>query len=472
MMGSSKLVVYFGSRAVSAVGNLVSVAVFARLIGPADYGSYILMFAWAIVVYGFAAQWMKFSYFGVYRLADERAIIASYARLVAAAICIASALLLSLCAVLPMRLDFALALIALFGGMTVYEATLEVNRTLHQAKTVALSMICRAVFVLVLGCIFLAFDHSAFMLALGVSAGHLLATIPSLVMLRGFRRARPTTDATVALVRYGWPLILSFGVFALGQTVDRFLIAHFAGNAVVGPYGVIADMMRQSYMVAGESIALALITVAKQHADEGRRDASDAVMRSAFRACLTAGAFGAAFFILFGDTLARLLLGTAFADTGAGIIPFLAVGFGFMMLRSFYFGQVIYFTNGTFLELLIAVAFVLSSTLLAIVLVPAHGAVGGAIALMIAHAVACLVGAVIGRRLHVLPIDIPALVGIPAIAAALVALCRFAATGIGTESMQHVVDTLLLAAGLTLVVWRFDLLKLVATGNKQAPDAR
>lgn len=472
MMGSSKLVVYFGSRAISAVGNLASVAVFARLIGPADYGSYILMFAWAIVVYGFATQWMKFSYFGVYRAADERAIIASYARLMATAIGIASTVLLALCALLPMRLDFTLALIALFATMTVYEGALEINRTLHQATTVAVSMICRAVFVLVIGCIFLAFNHSAFTLALGVSAGHLVATIPSLTMLRGFRTARPTPDAMHALVRYGWPLILSFGVFALGQTVDRFLIAHFAGNAVLGPYGVIADMMRQSYMVAGESIALALITVAKQHADEGRRDASDAVMRSAFRACLTAGAFGAAFFILFGDTLARLLLGAEFADAGAGIIPYFAVGFGFMMLRSFYFGQVIYFSNGTFLELLIAVAFVLSSTVLAILLVPAHGAVGGAIALMIAHAAACLIGAVIGRRLHVLPIDVPALVGIPAIAAVLVLLCRLIGAEIATEAVRHAVDVLLLSAALALVVWRFDLLKLVATGSRQAPGAR
>jgi O-antigen/teichoic acid export membrane protein len=470
-MNNSNLVIYFGSRAVSAVGNLVSVAVFARLIGPADYGAYILMFAWAIVVYGFAAQWMKFAYFGIYRAADESAIIASYTRLLIASISIVTIALSLLSLLIPMSVDFILALLALFAGMTIYEAALEVSRTRHQVGAVALSMVFRAVFVLALGCAFLAIHKSAFMLALGVSAGHLLAAIPTLAMQRDLRGAPASRQAATALFKYGWPLILSFGVFAIGQTIDRFLIAQHVGNAVLGPYGVIADMMRQSYMVAGESIALALITVAKQHADEGRREASDAVMRSAFRACMTAGAFGAAFFIMFGHDLARILLGADFANPAEDIIPFFAVAFGFMMLRSFYFGQVIYFTNGTFLELLIAVVFVATSALLALVLVPPLGAVGGAIALMIAHGASCIISAVIGRKLHVLPIDMKALVGIPAIVALAIVASWLLEGALGSPAARLAVDAVLLLIALGVVVWWLDLLKLVVSGSKPAPDA-
>ncbi|HEY1980375.1 MAG TPA: polysaccharide biosynthesis protein, partial [Xanthobacteraceae bacterium] len=50
----------------SAAGNLLAVAVFSRLAGPAEYGHYVLIFAWSLIAYGFGAQWMRFAYFGVY----------------------------------------------------------------------------------------------------------------------------------------------------------------------------------------------------------------------------------------------------------------------------------------------------------------------------------------------------------------------------------------------------------------------
>lgn len=468
-MKSPSLILYFGSRAVSAAGNLGSVVFFARLLGPAEYGAYILMFAWAIVVYGFATQWMKFSYFGIYRAAHEDAIVTSYVRLVALSIAAVSIVAAIVAVFMPTHIDFIFALVALFVGMTIYEAALEISRTRLQVTTVALSMICRAVFVLVMGFAFLAVHHSAFSLALGVAAGHLLAAIPTLAKLWGLPRVSISSDSYKPIIRYGWPLIFSFGILAIGQTIDRFLIAKYVGNAVLGPYGVVADLMRQSFLVVGESIALALITVAKQHADEGRRDDSDATMRLTFRACLAAGSFGAVFFIVFGHGLTNLFLGTDFAAPVDGIIPIFAVAFGFMLLRSFYFGQVIYFTNGTMLELLIAAVFVISSGLIAFILVPTYGAVGGAIALLIAHAISCMISAMLGRRLHVFPIDAAALIGIPAIAAVAALLCWLVGHFVSPIAAAIGIQLFLLAGAVGLVSWRFDLFQLVLSEHKPRP---
>ena len=468
-MNNPSLVLYFGSRAASAAGNLISVAVFARLVGPAEYGAYILVFAWAIVVYGFATQWMKFSYFGIYRAAHEDTIIASYVSLVTLAIAAVSAVAVIVVMLVPTYAESVLALVALFVGMTIYEAALEISRTRLQVTTVALSMICRAVFVLALGCVALAIRHSAFSLALGVAAGHLVAAIPTLAKLSGLPRISPSLRSFEPIIRYGWPLIFSFGILAIGQTIDRFLIAKYVGNAVLGPYGVVADMMRQSFLVVGESIALALITVAKQHADEGRRDDSDAVMRSTFRACLLAGCFGAAFFIVFGHGLTVLFLGADFAAPIEGIIPFFAVAFGFMMLRSFYFGQVIYFTDGTLFDFFIAAVFVVSSSVIAFFLVPTSGAVGGAAALLIAHALSCIISALLGRRLHVFPVDVAALLTIPAVAAVCVFLCLLVTRLVSATPAAIAIQICLLGVALMLTAWRFDLFQLVRAGYKPRP---
>ncbi|HRP78575.1 MAG TPA: oligosaccharide flippase family protein [Aquamicrobium sp.] len=462
-MKISSTALYFGSRTVAAIGNLISVAVFTHFIGPEEYGAYVLVFAWVIIVYGFTTQWMKFAYFGVYRAAQAGALIATYGRLALGVVAVASAAIAVTAMLTPMGGAFAAALVALFAGMTIYEAATEISRTRLQAGAVALCMVLRAAFVLALGAATLSVWPSAIALALAVAAGHLLAAVPSLISLRGFARAQPSREEARGLVRYGWPLIFSFGITALGFTTDRLIIAYFAGNAVLGPYGVVADLMRQSFMVAGESIALALVTIAKQQADEGRRAQSDATMRLAFRACVTAAAFGAAFFIIFGEKLVAILLGEGFAQPAYEIIPWIACAFFFMTIRVFYFSQVIYFIDATVIDPIVNVFFVVVSVVIALVLVPRAGAAGGAAALAIAHAGACVVAAFAGRRYYKLPVERAALFGIPALA--LLALAG--AWGLSSAldgAALWAGEIALFAAAALVAAWRFDLFSLVIVG--------
>lgn len=470
-MNISSVVLYFGSRAIAAAGNLTSVAVFTHFIGPSEYGAYILVFAWAIIVYGFTTQWMKFAYFGVYRAAQAGAFIATYARLALGVIAVVGTAILATAALTSSGGAFAAALVALFAGMTIYEGTIEISRTRLQVGTVALCMVLRAAFVLILGSLTLSIWPSATALALAVAAGHLLAAVPSLYNLRGFARARPAAAEARELVRYGWPLIFSFGVQALGYTTDRLIIAYFAGNAVLGPYGVVADLMRQSFMVAGESIALALVTLAKQHADEGRREQSDATMRLAFRACLMAASFGTAFFIIFGEGLVRLLLGEGFVQPAHDIIPWIACAFFFMTIRMFYFSQVIFFINATFLDPIVNVVFVAISVLIALVLVPQMGAAGGAAALTVAHAGACLVAALASRRYYTLPVERAALFGIPALAALTLALA-WGLSAVLEGAALWVAATALFVGAALVTAKLFDLFSLVVVGTGRRKAAR
>ena len=52
------------------------------------------------------------------------------------------------------------------------------------------------------------------------------------------------------------------------------------------------------------------------------------------------------------------------------LIPILAIAFAFATMRNFYFAQVIYFTNASYLDLVVALLFLVVSTGLSVVLVP------------------------------------------------------------------------------------------------------
>ena len=128
MLNTSGLL-YLSARIISAAGNLLAVAVFSRLAGPAEYGHYVFIFAWSLIVYGFGAQWMRFAYFGVYHLERFGEYIASLARLLAAGLVLVALVLAGIGLFGLFTPGFLAAVFALVCGIAVYEAAFEVART-------------------------------------------------------------------------------------------------------------------------------------------------------------------------------------------------------------------------------------------------------------------------------------------------------------------------------------------------------
>jgi len=466
-MLNTAVIFYLGSRGVSAAGNLLAVAIFTRLAGPAEYGHYVLIFAWSMIVYGFGSQWMRFAYFGVYQSHRFDEYVASLAQLLGAAVVLLAVGFLGLALsgwIDPMFLG---AVFALISGMTIYEAAFEVMRTRLNARAAALSMILRTCLVVALGSLSLWLGGSATGLACAIAVANLVAAIPCLKAFAGIRLWQGSRHAMSRILIYGWPLMLSFGVMAVGQTIDRLLLAHYAGPTTLGPYGAIADFLRQGFAVVGEAITLSYVTSAKQYHNDANPHGCVQALKTAFNACLATSIFGAAFFLVFGDLLVRILLGPQFHAQASDLIGVLAVTFAFMTMRNFYFAQVIYFTHASHLELVVAIIFVTVSSALAVLLVPRYGPFGAAVSLMIAFAVTLAVFIIVGRWYFSMPVDLAGLVEIPLLAV----LCVF-----GSRMLEHVAgfgagvvvaELALFCLVGAVVLYRFRLLR--ATGEPSAP---
>lgn len=444
----------------SAAGNLLAVAIFSRMAGPSEYGHYVLIFAWSLIVYGFGAQWMRFAYFGVYHPDRFGEYAASLARLLAAGIGLVALVLAALGLFGLFEPSFLLAVFGLVCGMTLYEAAFEVARTLQNVRGASLSMILRTVLMIAFGSSSLYFGGGARGLAIAIAIAHVAAAGPALATISHIRLSHFSRAASLHIVSYGWPLLLSFGVTAVGQSMDRLLLAHYVGLATLGPYGVVADVLRQSFTVVGEAVILSLVTVAKQQSNLGHAEAAQQTLQKAFNACLGAATFGAAFFIVFGEVVLQAVLKPEFIAPTSELIPILAIAFAFTTMRNFYFAQVIYFTNASYLELVVSVLFLIASAALSLMLVPVYGPRGAAMAMMVACIVACFAFMVLGRRCYRMPIDVTALAVMPSLAILFVFTAHVAPKLIPGQSLPLLFDAGIFAVFGGFAIRHFGLLSL------------
>ena len=316
----------------SAAGNLLAVAIFSRMAGPAEYGHYVLIFAWSLIVYGFGAQWMRFAYFGVYHL--ER--FGEYVALAGAAARLPASTLVAL----------VLTALGLFGffepsfsargicaGLRHDHLRSRLRSGAHAAQCPRRGAVDDLARRAHRGVRQLPAFSSAAARAASPSPSRsriCIAAAPSLATFARFRLSHFSRAASLHIISYGWPLLLSFGVTAVGQSIDRLLLAHYLGLATLGPYGVVADMLRQSFTVLGEAIILSLVTVAKTQSNRGQwrsrqQDAADGVQCLSRRRDFRRGVLHRLRHVVL-----RAVLQPEFVAPTRDLIPIFAIAFAFI----------------------------------------------------------------------------------------------------------------------------------------------
>lgn len=407
---------YVGSRIIAAALNFAAVAIFARLAGPAHYGEYLLTFAWAYIVYGFSVQWLRYAFFAAYErsLADQQ--IATFVKTGGGFLLVSLAFSALAGAFGFLPWPSIIAVMALVIGLTAFDMGVEIARTRLQAKAVGRATILRAVLNIVLGTAALIAFGSPFALAIAVAAAHVGATVPLLKDLIP-RVASPGSMSTAkGFLRYGWPLVFAFSTSALGQSVDRLLLASYAGVSVVGPYGAVSDIVRQSMTVLAEAIAGAYISIAKDASANSDDARARSVLSKAFTAYATIALFGAAYILCFEEAALTTLLGPQFHGPAQALMPLFVASSAVQIFRSFYFGQVIYFARISRPELIASLITVGTVGLFALILIPGNGALGAAVAMLIGQIAACAYYVWEGRRHYAMPIPLASLLSIAAYA--------------------------------------------------------
>ena len=410
---------YLGARAIAAVGNMFAVAVFTRLAGAEVYGGYLLLLATAGVVNGFAVQWVRYAFFANDR-ADGSAFVPTLLAMVGAALAAAAPIATLAMLARGSSPGFVAGALLMAAATGLFDTCSEVFRTRLDVWRVIVAGLMRTVLVVALGTAALLWSHDPVSLAVGVALANLLAAGPTLLAMRPLLRAAPSVAVARQYVAFGWPLILSFGIGAFAQSVDRFVLDAVGGAALVGPYGAASDFVRSSFLVVAEALASSMISIAKRQHGAGDDLQAQATLTVAYRLFVLLAGVGTAGFLMFGEAAFALIFPGRFAAASAGLLPVIVAAAVLLVIRNLYFGQVIYFNRASGLELGSTLILLVVNGSLCLLLIPRFGVAGAAWAFLSGQALSTAFVIAAGRRRFRMPVLWRPTLAVAAIVAGLV----------------------------------------------------
>jgi len=396
---------YLIAHGSSALLGLLSVVLFTRLLSPAEYGIYIVGMGVAGIVAALLFTWVRLS---ILRFESEggaadvrlTAMFAYRVSLLAAPVAV-------LLAVYAAGESFAHALFAtlLAAALGIFEFSQEILRARQNSRAYLKAAVTRAALALSLSLALVSAGLGGIGMVIGLAAGYALTAL--LFAPRVWERPvrRFDGDTFRQMLRFGVPMALSGGVFALSAALDRLLVSGFLGEAAAGVYGASADLVRQIIVFPAVAVASAVFPIAIRSLAKGGRAAVDAhLIKSAelLLAVVTPAAVGLA---LVSGNVAALILGPEFQRSAALLIPVLVFAWLFQTISAQFVQVSFHLAKNPQMMVFQGIGSLVVNVAAMVILVPRFQLIGAAWALVLAEAADVVIGYLLALRAY--PLRIP-----------------------------------------------------------------
>jgi O-antigen/teichoic acid export membrane protein len=384
---------YLMANVVSAIFGLIMVVLFTRILGPAEYGVYIIGFGIATMTSALCFGWVKASIVPLTADGDTDLRLTAAMGLAGLGLLLVPIGYLAAHFFLPDLLPYVLPALFLALGIGFFEFYLETFRARQDISSYVWATIVRAAATLaILIALVLLFELGGMGLILGSGLAYLIATLLfSAVEWR--RPVAPFEPAQLrALLAFGLPMTISGAIFLLQTMLDRFMVAGLLGEEAAGLYGAGADLVRQIIFFPGVAIGTAVAPIAILHFSRNDTIALDRHLSESTELLLAVVAPAIAGLALVAPQLAGLVLGAEFHAEVTTLIPVIALAWFFRTLS--YQLLHVSFQMCKAPRLLLAqggVTLALNAILLPI-LIPVHGLIGAAWSVAISEAAGMIFG--------------------------------------------------------------------------------
>jgi O-antigen/teichoic acid export membrane protein len=409
------LIAYLPVYLAQALVGFGSVAVFTRILEPAEYGRYVLILAGASLAATLLFTWLDAAIARHHARSAARGHLAGHLwtawRLYAVLALIGGALAVFALFVLPVggtlktAIAFAIANTVIRSGLSV---ALETRRAAGEAWRYSLLETFTLSGGFALGVVFI---MAGGMGAAGPFAGLALASLIALaidgpVLLSKAKRDRADVKRSLTFFAYGAPVAVSCLFEHLLVIGDRFVIAGFLGEAATGAYaagyGVADRSINILFLWLGATTGPLLIS-ALEH--KGKAAAQAVAQRTASLMALL-GFPAAAGLVLVSEPAARVLIGPEIALAAASIMPFIAVAGLMNGIMTYYFHEAFVLGRQPRVMATVMLTAAAGNLVLNLILIPHLGIMGAAIATVSTYGAALIACIIIGRRIFVLPVPL------------------------------------------------------------------
>lgn len=402
------------ARGIPAVLNLGVVFLITRLLSPAEYGRYAVLWTSILLASAFFFQWVRISFLrfvktdsyceqAATKLARLGFTASTVALLIASGTVTLVLLVFGKDPIGP--LSVGLVLMGAVGyGLT--ELALERFRASLSPKAYASRIVGRV--CCILGGIGLA-------AALQVTSGPLVLLPVVMALLiygtwigRKFLTFKVSlskpSDELLRFAAYGIPLAGSTIMAGIINYSDRIMLAMLDSNSAAGIYSAGYDLARQSVGSLALAANLAMLPLAIQAFESRDPSKFRLRMNRNFRIIASTVVPSTVFLVFFKEEISTLLVGPDFSAGVAVVLPLISVAALIEMFRIYYFDHVFHVSRRTRALLGIQIVAVICNLALNLLLIPGFGITGAMWATLVTNCIALVTSVSVGARsLRIVP---------------------------------------------------------------------
>ncbi len=405
MIDRSSLLYLMGRIATGLVG-LASLAVFTRVLSAANYGRYSVVVAVAGLIAAVLFQWLRqcLIRFGTHDVHRRRRLLATigvvFFALVAITGVAASVVWLALFRTVAWAV-MILLICLLAWAQAWFELSMDAARMDFRAARYSISSVARAAFALLLGTLGALWTRSDTGMVLGVTCGYLLgALLPAPDLLAAATRCGQASMSELReMLRYGAPLSMTLGFIFIVDSADRLMLAAMRTETEVGVYAAAYNLAQFSLGTLLTGINLGTYPQAVKALDSEGPEAAGLHLGRCFLLLLGIGTPAAVGLALEAHAVGPLLLGNYNPDISPIVIGIVAFAILLAGLRAYCFDLVFMLRRKTALQASIVMGAAALNIALNIMVIPAWGALGAALATFVSFGVAAVASLTIGSKL-------------------------------------------------------------------------
>ncbi len=407
-------IVIFLALAVSGVLNFVAIALYSRLLSPAEYGIYAVIMASIGLVLGFVFLWLDLS-FGRFVAGENKNKSRVY-----------FSNFIALYFILLLLVSVLLGLLALFGHLSIIEPKIfiavglvifaevvfnavNIYSRLVQGALVrySFSVIARSGLAIGFAWYFLELGYSYYGIFLASALSFAIPSLISMVMGRiwkDFSLLALDRHVVKEVFNFGVPLMVVMVVQAAISATDRFLLASMLGSDVAGQYSASQDLVVKLFIFLLAIVHKVnypnVIRIFEMHGEKATQSMLDKHILLLLLISIPA-VFA---MTVYSGNIANVILGEDFREMAIELIPY-QVGIAFInCITMFYAIMPFHLLKKTKLLVIPSVIALLANLIIGYFLITIFGIYGAVIGSFVAYSVYFSVSLLLGYKLLRLPL--------------------------------------------------------------------